>query len=802
MNTIVMRTDLSGDPTFKEVLDRVRETALSAYAHQEMPFEKLVEELAPTRDLSRTPLFQVFFNHIVAENYQIALPGLEVEVFSQMERESKFDMTLYMGERNGEITLTALYNADLFDAERITQMLKQYETLLKQVADNPEEKIANYSLLTPRGETKLPNPSRAIPPAWAGAVHERFSEQARHSPGQTAIVDPWGSWTYGELERYSNQLAGHLRSKGIEAGDVIAIYGQRSAGLVLALLGVLKEGAAFLILDSRYPASRLVKMLKTASPRGWLQMEAAGSVAGELQEWIDGSPVACYLTIPGSKKGVEDLLRGMSSKLHEDRVAPDDTAYVTFTSGTTGQPKGIVGTHRPLSHFLEWHCGEFELNGSDRFSMLSGLAHDPLLRDIFTPLWLGATLCIPDAEEMLIPDKLRSWMKTQQITVAHMTPALGQLLCEAGGRVEGGGEELAALRYVFFGGDALIRRQVERIGRIAPEATCVNYYGTTETPQAMGYHVVDLQARDRFRESIPLGQGIEGVQLLVLNPARKLAGIGELGEIYVRTPYLTLGYLNDEALTRDRFVSNPFQETDGDRLYRTGDLGRYLPDGQVMFYGRADSQVSIRGFRVELKEIEAILRRHPDIEDCAVVARDRESGDRYLVAYIVATAPEKAPSNVMLRTFLRESLPDYMVPSVFIQLGGLPLAPNGKVDIQKLIQMGLPICDRRQVPDEPLTEMEEMLISIWKEALDSEDISIHDNFFEVGGHSLLSIQIISQLEKRIGLRINPREFIYQTLGQMATSIEKQMMDATKGGQPIKKKGFWHMIKQKISSRGN
>jgi amino acid adenylation domain-containing protein len=794
INTLAMRTDLTGNSTFDEVLGRVRETALGAYAHQEMPFEKLVEELAPERNLGRTPLFQVFFNHIRVDEGRVELPGLEIEVVGGLDREAKFDMTLYVWEQADAIRLTALYNADLFDADRIAAMLQQYEGLLRQVAENPGEKITQYSLVSGGEERKFPDPCMGITPAWAGAVHERFSEQACHVPENTAIVDAWGSWSYGEVERYGNQLAGYLLLKGIQPADVIAVYGHRSAGLVLALLGILKAGAAFLILDPRYPALRLLKMLEEVSPRAWLQMEAAGSVAGELNAWLDASEVTCRLRIPGSKEGVEDLLAGMPCEVPERRVAPDDMAYVIFTSGTTGQPKGIIGTHRPLSHFLAWHCEEFELKGSDRFSMLSGLSHDPLLRDIFVPLWLGATLCIPDPDEMLIPDKLRTWMRMQQITVADMTPALGQLLCETGGRAQAGSEELSALRHVFFGGDVLTRRHVEGICRIAPEAICVNYYGTTETPQGMGYHVVGVGGGDQLRERIPLGKGIEGVQLLVLNRAGKLAGIGELGEIYVRTPYLTKGYFEDETLTGERFITNPFSNVSEDRLYRTGDLGRYLPDGEVMFHGRSDSQVSIRGFRVELKEIESILRRHADIRDCAVIARDREPGDRYLTAYVVGNDSRNLDL-VQLRQHVGRHLPEYMIPSAFVQLEKIPLTPNGKIDVAQLVRLEPQQGEKKRVPDEPMTETEQILVSIWKKALELDRVSVHDNFFEIGGHSLLSIRVISRLEQEIGLRINPREFIYQTLGQLAASIDRQRKDAARAGKSVRKKSLWHSIKQ-------
>ncbi len=600
------------------------------------------------------------------------------------------------------------------------------------------------------------------------------------------------------FERAANQLAGHLCADGVERGDVIAVYAHRSACLVLSLLGILKAGAVFLILDSSYPASRLVKMVEQASPRGWLRMEAAGPVPDELSACLDASRVGCRLTIPRAGKDVENLLQGMSPKPFEKQVAPDDTAYILFTSGTKGLPKGIIGTHRPLAHFMEWHCTKFELDASDRFSMLSGLSHDPLLRDIFAPLWAGATLCIPDSDEMASPDRLRNWIGTKGITVAHITPALGQLLTEPAGQADAQMVKLATLRYVFFGGDALTWSHVERVRKLAPKAQCVNFYGATETPQAMGCHVVDTQAEDRAVEHIPLGKGIEGVQLLILNAAGGLAGVGELGEIHVRTPYLSMGYLHDDVSTGEKFIPNPYAPNNNDTVYRTGDLARYLPDGRVMFYGRADSQVSIRGFRVELKEIEAILATHADIRDCTVIVRERESENRCLAAYVVSKDTQKVEP-VHLREFLGGHLPDYMIPSAFVQLDGLPLTPNGKIDVKRLLSLEPMRTETTPDSDEPLTEMEKIISSIWKKELGLDDISVHDNFFELGGHSLLSIQVISQLEKRIGIRVNPREFVYQTLGQLSASLERQTQERTPAEEQEAKSRDGQTIVEKILS---
>src|SRR6185369_6227096 len=393
------------------------------------------------------------------------------------------------------------------------------------------------------------------------------------------------------------------------------------------------------------------------------------------------------------------------------------------------------------------------LTENDRFSLLSGLAHDPLLRDLFTPLCLGALLTIPEPEELTSPDRFVHWMQEQGVTVAHLTPALSEVLSESQDVT------LESLRFAFFGGDVLNRRAVEKLRGMAPGCACVNYYGATETPQGMGFH--EVSARDR--ERIPLGRGIDGVQLLVLNAADRLAGVGELGEICIRTPYLALGYLNDEALTRERFVANPFTGTPGDRLYRTGDLGRYLPDGSVDLQGRRDSQVKIRGFRIELGEIEAALAERPGVREAVVDVREER-----LVAYVVGDAAR----GEMLRS-LRERLPDYMVPAVFVALDSLPLTPNGKVD-----RKALPAPDWQGFVEDyqaPRTPIEETLAGIWGEVLGLERIGISDRFFDRGGHSLLATRVLSRIREAFGIEIPLRDlFEAPALSDLAARVDSAL----------------------------
>ncbi|HRV96618.1 MAG TPA: AMP-binding protein, partial [Anaerolineae bacterium] len=427
--------------------------------------------------------------------------------------------------------------------------------------------------------------------------------------------------------------------------------------------------------------------------------------------------------------------------------------------------------HGPLSHFLPWQTEAFNLSADDHFSMLSGLAHDPLQRDIFTALWVGATIYIPNPDQVGIPGYLAQWMQQHEITFAHMTPPMGQILTETAQEKA----SLPRLRYAFFVGDKLTRQDVSQLQHLAPNVTCINSYGSTETQRAVGYHCIppsqDETSDDRLKAVYPLGQGMPDAQLLILNQIRQLAGIGEMGEIYLRSPHLAGGYIGDDDLTHTRFITNPFSNLAHDRLYRTGDLGRYRPDGLVEFAGRADRQLKIRGFRVEPGEIEHALAQHPHIKQAIVIARDDILGSLGLVAYIV-TEPAQTISPEDLRTFLKAHFPDHMVPVAYVQLDTMPLTPNGKIHYRALPSPSVSDIKSTDTFVGPRNPIEQQLVDLWEELLQRNTVSIYDNFFELGGHSLLAIRLFTQIEQKFGKKL-PLTILFQspTIAELSKVIE-------------------------------
>jgi amino acid adenylation domain-containing protein len=671
-------------------------------------------------------------------------------------------MSLFVEDANRPRVICASASA-AFGPDRVVEVARQFAHLAAQVAADPATEIDRYSLVTASAAAVLPDPTAPLDASWLGSVHERFCDHARRAPERLAVVDAIGAVTYGELDDHTSAVAISLLGNGVGAGDVVAVYGYRDAGLVSAVLGILKAGAGFLILDPQYPVDRLAAYVAIAQPKAWIHLAAAGSPGDAFVQAIQSIP--CH-TIARSDVSARRVTHG---RPHRSNIAvhADTTACISFTSGSTGTPKAVVGRHGSLTHFIPWQQQRFELRESDRFGMLSGLAHDPLQRDMFTPLQLGATICIPSAKEYSEPGSLVEWIRQSQVTVLHMTPGMARIVAGQSST------RLPSLRLAFIVGDVLSRADVKRLRRVAPHIVCVNFYGTTETQRAVAHFVVppeDVDSQDDCAgqlAALPLGAGIPDVQLLVLMPRAGLAGIGEVGEIVFRSPHLAKGYLADEKLTQERFVANPITKDRADRVYRTGDLGRYRADGLVEFVGRADAQVKIRGYRVELGEIEAALRNHDAVTDAVVVADvDPATGVRELAGYVASTG--RRATSTELRLFLAARLPDYMVPASIAVIERFPMTPNGKVDRQALRAGSAP---REVVSHTPRNATEEMLAAIWQDVLGTAGFGIHDNLFVLGGHSLSAIQIIARVRARMGVELTVVDvFVAPTVAALAEIV--------------------------------
>ena len=753
INTLLLDADLSGNPSFQALLSRVRKTALGAYAHQDVPFEKLIEELNPRRDLSRNPLFQVLFNMLNVEDINLDLDGLTVAPVNIAEANSKFDVTLYVKEQDRQIHFDLAYNTDLFAPARMVEMLAQFEQLLTQIVANPAQQIQSYSLLTPSAQSILPDPRIALSQPEFAPITTTFLNWANQTPNQTAIIQAARTWTYQELATAAQQIAQKLRTNQLSIGSTVAVSGDRSFGLIASMLGVLISGGVLLNIDPQLPVARQELMLATAGAKYLLAVGTPSSI-------VQLSPEIEILTIhpdTGMIGGLEPILDPTATPIALPLAA---NAYIFFTSGTTGIPKAVLGTHQGLAHFLTWQRETFSIVPEDRSAQLTGLSFDVVLRDIFLPLTSGATLCLPASTEDLTPGSILPWMERQQITILHTVPTLAHSwLINVPPSVS-----LGSLRRIFFAGEPLRDTLIHKWRQTFPTAgEIINLDGPTETTLAKCYYRVPATIRSGIQ---PVGITLPQTQALLFSPNRQLCGIGETGEIAIRTPFCTRGYLNSSTANQSQFIDNPFRsKLQADRIYLTGDQGRYLPDGTLEILGRIDRQVKIRGVRIEPGEIAALLNQHPQIQATVVIAREDIPGDKRLIAYFVPTQ-HSTPTTSELRQFLHQQLPEYMVPSAFVMLTTFPLTANGKIDSR-----ALPAPDLTRATSTPdfvaaRDEFEIQLTKIWEQVLGVRSISTTDNFFELGGHSLLAIRLFSEIE-----RIWDKNLPLATLFQ-AQTIEK------------------------------
>jgi L-2-aminoadipate reductase len=648
-----------------------------------------------------------------------------------------------------------------------------------------KKNIYDYSLVTESAVSYLPNPNNPLSLKFEGSIQENFEKQVSLNPDKVAVVDKFESITYGELNKICNQLARQLIQKGLKKGDVVAILGHRSSAIVFAIMSILKVGAAFTILDPVYPAKRIIDCLMVATPKAFLLIEAAGKLSPEVEEFVQGkgSSVDFMYTIQSPKQVIASkVLKSVSDENLNISVEADDLAVVTFTSGSTGIPKGVLGKHGPLTHYYPWMTERFGFSSSDRFSMQSGIAHDPLQRDIFTPLFLGATIYVPPPEDIQNPGSLAIWFKNNKINVTCLTPAMGQLLATKASSQET--IFLEDLQWAFFVGDVLTKKFVSHLSEIATNCGVINMYGSTESQRSVSYFLVpnpikDKEEFDKLKDILPVGvgMGVNDVEVVVatrFSSKFQLAGVGEMGEIYMRSPHLSLGYKGKKEESDEKFIVNPLTGDKKDKMYRTGDLGRYIPTGAVVCLGRADDQIKIRGFRIELGEINSALNNSEFVkESCTIVRTDIIDNEKILVSYVVLSKKQTHISSE-LRKFLKSKLPAYMIPTYFVVLEAFPLTPNAKIKRE-----ALPKPDMSFVEEDysaPTNEIEAALSKIWAEFLGHPRVGVHDNFFDLGGHSINATSITFKTRQTIEkAKELPVEILYKmpTISELASFIIKK-----------------------------
>ena len=760
LNMLVLRTDLSGNPTFAEAAARVWKVCVEALSYQDLPFQKLVEELHPARDLSHDPLIQVAFAFLGRMNIPPQLPDVEVRELEVETGITKFELQVEMEDQGDFLRGFIDYNIDLFEADTISRMLEQFRILLESIVTNPDRPIFEVSLLTEAERQKLLvawNDTTQDYPREK-CVHQLFEEQVKRTPEAIAVVFEDQELTYGELNRRANQLAHYLKMLGVGPEALVAIWMERSIEMIIGLLGVLKAGGAYLPLDPNYPKERLEVMLADAQISVVLTqdrlVERGGSPIDDSDRWsfILDRPVQWICLNRDC-----ELIAKESEANPENIATSNNLAYVIYTSGSTGQPKGVQITHASLLNLVFWHHQAFSVTPSDRATQLAGPGFDAAVWELWPYLSVGASVHIPDDMTRLDAVSFRDWLVAQAITISFVPTALAQRLVT----LDWPGE--TALRILLTGGDALYVYPPETL-----PFRVFNNYGPTECTVVATSAPVWPNADLLHPPTI--GRPIANTQIFILDAYCNPVPIGGVGEIYIGGDGVARGYLNRPELTLENFVYHSFGGEPARRLYRSGDLGRYLADGNIEFFGRIDHQVKIRGYRIEPGEIEAVLGQHPAIQSSMVVLREGAPEDKRLVGYVVMQ-PGESFDAAEVRKYLKQKLPEYMIPSTLVLLDELPLTPSGKVDRRALPD---PDQDRPELGNlyqAPRTPIEGTLAAIWGEVLKLDQIGIHDNFFDLGGHSLLATQVISRLHDMLGLEIPLRAlFESPTIEQMSAAI--------------------------------
>ena len=743
VNNLVLRTDLSGNPSFAELVGRVQATALEAFEHQSVPFDQLVEELQPDRGLDRSPIFQVLFTLQNTPQPKAVFPGLETTAVEFQGAHARYDLAVDIFPFEGVYVCNFEYNTDLFEEATMRQMQQHYIRLLEAVVADPSRKIGDLPLLSEDERKQVVEDwnGTAEPGLLYETVTEWFTVQAAAAPDATAVIMNEGSLTYAELDRQSGELAGVLKSMGVGREVAVGLYITRGLNMVVGLLAILKAGGAYLPLDPAFPAQRIEFLLSDAGVPLILTETAIQSTLPQTS-----ASVLC----------IDEPLPAARNTPFDGQPRASDLAYLIYTSGSTGNPKGTEVTHGALVNLLSSMLREPGLSQEDTLVAVTTLSFDIAGLEIFGPLVCGTRLALASREQAVDPLALAELLEEVGCTVLQATPSTWRMLVESGWLGKSG------LR-MWCGGEALPPELADNLLERGRELW--NLYGPTETTIWSAAHRVASG-----ENPVLIGRPIANTRMYILDPQGQPVPIGVAGELYIAGAGVARGYWKRPDLTAARFVPEPFSPEPGSRMYRTGDLARYRRDGQIQLLGRADQQVKLRGHRIELGEIEAVLEHHPEVQQ-AVVALYGEGSGQQLVAY-VKQSEKTDPSH--LRIWLQERIPEYMTPAIFISLPELPLTPNGKVDRKRLPPPEEIVRERSTTAVGPRNRMERLIAEIWSEVLRVDQVGIHDNFFDLGGHSLLLIKIHARLRREVDSDLAVVDlFRYPTIEALTACLERR-----------------------------
>jgi len=765
VNTLVLRANIDGTMSFQTLLQSIKNLALEAFSHEDLPFEMLVEELQPERDMGHTPVFQVMFVYQNARSELFKLPQLQAESISLENDTAKFDLTLTVSEMPDELLINIEYDRDLFEAETIDRMLKHYEILLTAATEEPGKQVAKMPLISEQERYLLLK--KWVPdmePFEAEkCVHEVFEEQAAHFGGRTAITYNNQQITYRDLNAQANQIARYLIRQGVQKDELVGIYSEREPHLTAAILGVLKAGAAYLPIDPVYPPERVAFMLDDANVKIILTQK-------DLVENLNlNNQKSVLLDENWPEISKEDIANPQL------KVSPQNLIYVIYTSGSTGKPKGTLITHHNVMRLFQAVDHWFNFNEQDVWTLFHSYAFDFSVWEIWGALLYGGRLVIVPQMVSRSPESFYHLLIEEKVTVLNQTPSAFRQLITAEEQV-GKPPYDNSLRFIIFGGEALelnsLKPWYEKHTDTQPQL--INMYGITETTVHVTYRPITLQDIKDGRGSV-IGKPIPDLPLYILDSHSQPAPIGIPGEIHVSGAGLARGYLNRPELTSTKFIPNPFSDNTDARLYRSGDAARYLPDGDIEYIGRMDNQVKIRCFRIELGEIQTLLNRHDQIRGAFVNTVKDAHGANIIAAYLVPKA-DSVPSSSELRAYLREKLPDYMIPSAFVMLDEFPLTANGKIDLRALPNPSDHRMDLERDFIVPRSAEEEITAQIFSDLLNITRVGAGDHFFDLGGHSLLATQLLSRIRDSFGVEL-PLKTLFErpTVEALAGAVKEEKL---------------------------